>query len=392
MYWFLLLTPFIIPFILKPFLRNSLTFQEMGIQGILCMLVVVVIWNIGKANQVADVEIWNGNVVSKHIEDDWYQTSYSCPPCTKSCTGSGSTKSCTETCSTCYTDHYTREWFAKLSTGDKAQFKKIDTESKRRRDNAPEPARYQNCVVGESASVERTYTNYVQAEGIASTIYDTNWKDLPFANVVPSYPRVFDFYRINRVINGYGNNIKAFETALNDKLSLHLQKVGYQKQANVVVVLTTIQDQSYRYTVENAWLGGNKNDIVVFIGLGEGKEPKPTWVDVMTFALNEGNETLRVELRERLSKEWVLDGAAMADIMIEEVVKHYTRPTMEARNHLAGDVAPSAAMIWTAWILMLLMSAGLTYFFHKHDVDIIGAIREAIARRGRRGRYNRRYR
>ena len=394
MLWFLLITPFIIPFILKPFLRNSLSWQEMGIQGIVCAIAVIVLWQGGKMSQVHDTEIWNGVVQSKDYTDGHYQTSYSCPPCTKSCTGSGSNKSCTETCSTCYEDHYTRDWWAQLSIG-RVSFDTIDTTSRSRRD-AFQSARWEKCRVGESASLEKSYVNYVQAESVASSIYDTNWEDMAFADQVPAYPRVFDHYRINRVINQAGAP-DTYVRAMNDKLNLHLQTVGYKKQANVVVILTNNPDQSFRYTVESKWLGGNKNDIVVFIGMD--KQLKFLWADVMTFALNEGNFQLQVDLRESLmmmggAVDSEANGQAVADLIIDEIVKGYTRPTMEARNHLAGQVAPSTRMMVITWIVMLVLSAILTFVFHKHEVDIIGAIRDAINRRGgrSRSRYSRRFR
>jgi len=58
---------------------------------------------------------------------------------------------------------------------------------------------------------------------------------------------------------------------LNDSISGNLRTLGRKKQVNVIVVLTEIDDPSYKYSLEAKWLGGNKNDVIIVMGFDDHK-------------------------------------------------------------------------------------------------------------------------
>lgn len=362
----LLLFPLAWPFIAKRIWHTTINWTEMAVQILVVTLVTSGVWAAGKYGQTQDTEIWNGYVVSKDRDHGHYLRSYSCN-CRQSCSGSGSNRSCYETCDTCYEDRYTVTWSANTTVGG-ITFSHLDRSS-RSVYNEPDPASYTRCVVGEPASLPKRYTNYVQAVP-QSLFHDASKIAQQYAGQIPAYPRVYDFYRINRVLTVGTKVPNDIVNQINNDLNVALKTLGASKQVNIVVVLTEIDDSSYRYAIENAWLGGEKNDVIVILGLN-GTEI--TWADTFTWALNKGNELFQVKLRDSLNELGHLDPGTLTPAIVEHIKKHYDRPSMKDFKYLEEDINPPTWVIILAIILAIGGSLGLSVVFHRTEMDdVIG--------------------
>jgi hypothetical protein len=350
---YILIVPLIWLLSMKFILRTTFNFKELAISMVAVTVVVVAVIQLGKYGATQDTEVWNGRITAKDRVHDTYEQAYDCM-CTTDSDGY-------ETCSTCYETHYTVEWLAKSTVG-KIQFKYLDS-TWRSVYNEPNPARYVKCKVGEPASLEKSYTNYVQA--VPQSLFNDNTENLEFAEKVPSYPRVFDLYRYNRVINVDSKISPAEIAELNRNLNNVLKYLGASKQANIIVILTEIDDPNYRYAVENNWLGGEKNDIVIFIGLDENNI---TWVDVMTWALNSGNEFFHVEMRDGIKKMKTFDVAQLTPFIAKTITEKYDRPEMIKYDYLADEIDPPVWALWLAVFLAIGISGFATYYFHKNEI------------------------
>lgn len=361
----LLLFPLAWPFVAKRIWHHTINWTEMVIQMVLVSLLVTVVYQCGKFGQTSDTEIWNGYVQSKDRVHDHYVESYSCN-CTTTCSGSGSNQSCTETCQTCYEDHYTVKWWAKTTVGN-VTFEYLDRTTKRVY-KEPDPASYVRCKVGEPASIVHSYTNYVQA--VPQSLFNDDSAIDTYAAMVPAYPRVYDHYRINRVLN-VGSSIDAKTiSGINEALNISLKTLGNQKQVNVVVILTSITDPSYRYAVERKWLGGEKNDVIVLVGL-DGTEV--IWTDVITWALNKGNELFHVKLRDSILDMKTFDADKFTGVVIGAISAHYDRPEMKDFEYLKSAIEPPTWVLILSIIISIGGSLGLSVVFHYKEVDdIIG--------------------
>lgn len=359
----LLFIPLAVPFAAKFIWHSTITFQEMGINCFVSVLLTVIVWGCGMYSKTADTEIWNGKITSKDRVHDTYLESYSCPPCHDVCSGSGENKSCTEVCSTCYRRHYTVTWKADSTVGGFV-FEHLDETSKSVY-NTKDPQRYNKCIVGEPASAERRYTNYIQ--GAPHSLFNTEGKvNASFAKQIPQYPKVYDFHRINRVISVGAKVPSQTITELNTRISESLRTLGPSKQANIIVILTEIDDPSFKYAVETAWLGGNKNDIVIFIGLDD---HIITWADAMTWALNSGNEMFQVLMRDGILDIKTLDVNMLVPFIEKTVVSSYTRPKMAKYEYVKKDIHPSPWVIMIAFLVGLICSVWLTIHFHREDIS-----------------------
>lgn len=361
----LLAIPLITPLVAKRIWHTSINWTEMVISMVLVSAIVAGVWQAGVFSMTSDVEIWNGKITDKQMNDGHYVRSYECN-CTTSCSGSGSNQSCTTSCDTCYEDHYTRSYDGYSTVGNWT-FDSIDTTWRMTRDAFPPPASYTNCVVGEPASRPHAYTNYVQA--VPESLFHDDSTITTYADKVPAQPNVYGFYKFNRVIQ-VGTNY-AHATELNMILNNALRSLGPLKQANIIVILTNIDDPNYRYAVERKWLGGEKNDITLFVGL-EGTTIK--WVDVMTWALNKGNEMFHVKLRDAVKALGTIDDVnALSNVVVTTTKNLYDRPHMKDFEYLEEDIQPADWVIILAVILALGGSIGMTILFHYKEVDdVIG--------------------
>jgi len=363
----LLLFPLAWPFVAKRIWHTTINWTEMTIQIVGVCALVAITWQLGIYGQTTDTEIWNGQITSKKVNDGHYTRSYDCNCTSYSCGTSQSPRTCTR-CQTCYEDHYTRSYDGYSSVGN-FTFDSIDSTSRLRRNSFGPPVSYSRCEVGEPAAREHSYTNYVQA--VPESLFHDDSAIKTYESQVPAYPRVHSFYKINRVLQ-VGTNYKDAK-ALNDQLNVALKTLGPQKQANIVVILTEVDDPSYRYAVERKWLGGEKNDVVVFIGLDK---TTITWTDVMTWALNEGNELFQVTLRDDLRALKTIDDVnALSGAVVKDIKGLYDRPHMKDFEYLEDAIDPPTWVIILAIILAIGGSIGLTFVFHHYEVqDVIGEL------------------
>lgn len=359
----LLLFPLAWPFLAKRIWNTTINWQEMVLQIFIVTIITTGVWQAGKYGQTEDTEIWNGQITAKSRDHGQYTESYDCN-CHTTCSGSGNNRSCSEECDTCYREHYTVTWAAKSTIGS-ITFEHLDRTSTSVY-ATPDPATYTNCKVGEPAAGERTYTNYVQAVP-ESLFHDNSNTAEQFKGQIPAYPRVYGFYKINRVLTVGTKIPESLVTSLNDGIGNELKTLGPAKQVNVIMILTEIDDPTYRYAIENAWLGGEKNDVVIFIGVDG---TKITWADEMTWALNSGNELFHEVMVDGLKEIGSIDSPEVVPFIGKTIATKYDRPQMKDYAYLKDAIEPPTWVIVLAILLAIGGSIGLTVVFHKIDVDL----------------------
>lgn len=348
----LLLFPVVYPFVAKYVWHQDFSWDEFALNILIVVLLVSFVWFMGRSAQLHDTEVWNGVVHSKERDTVSCSHSYSCN-CKTSRNSDGTTS---ESCDTCYEHMNDYDWVVHTTVGEKI-IDRVD------RQGASEPARFTAVKIGEPAAIEHDFDNYIKA--VPQTLFN---KNVSSTYQVPAYPRVFDYYRFNRVmyVNGAAASWSGVGSELNTRLNDALKSLGSSKQVNVFVVFVDKYAQDYRHAFENKWIGGKKNDVVVFMGVdGQSR----TWVDVMTWALNTGNEEFQVELRDSLLLQKDLNAEKMSEIIVSKVKEKFNRPHMEKFKYLDGEVMPSDGIIALAAFLSVLGSILLSVFFKTHYID-----------------------
>jgi hypothetical protein len=305
---------------------------------------------LGKSAKTADTEVWNGQVTSKSRVHGTYIESYSCN-CHQSCSGSGKNRSCSEHCDTCYRDHWTVNWSCESTLGhfhiDGADWTSPGVY------NLPDPPRYTIIKQGDPVSETHNYTNYIKA--VPDTLFRPAAASLKerFAKSIPQYPdQIYDLYHIDRVIP-VGVNIPNLRE-WNNKLSDALKTLGPRKQANSVIVITNTNDPNYFYALQDAWLNGKKNDIVVVIGAPDFPH-KPEWVRIMALTQH---DIFQVKLRDDIMALDELTPDSVIGAIAGETESTFQRKRMRDFAYLDAEIDPPDWVMITALVFIILVYIG----------------------------------
>lgn len=351
----IILIPIVITWICRFIWPHQISWAEMGVAIVAAVSISGAIYGTGLYGQTADVEVINGQVVSKDRKHDTYLRSYSCN-CRQVCSGSGSNRSCTSQCSTCYETRYTVSWKCRTNIGDYT-IEHLDRSS-RSVYNTPDPARYTSIQVGDPVARTNIYTNYVKA--VPESLFHKNRVE-KFKPLIPAYPsNIYDFYNVDRVL---AMGVPVPDIALwNKDLALLLRKLGPQKQANAVIVFANTNDQSYIHALEGEWIGGKKNDIIIVIGTTA--YPKIDWVAVSSWT---DNQLFKVQLRDDIMSHGTIDRTKIMEALDRNTMTQYKRKSMEDFKYLEDQIEPPMWVLTLSVILGILISVGASFYFYRND-------------------------
>jgi hypothetical protein len=352
MYWFILLIPLLIAWGAKFKLHHTITWKEMLIQILISVVIVAIVIGCGLFSQTSDTEVWNGQITNKEKVRVSCSHSYDCFCVTVSCG-----KDCTtQVCQTCYDHDYDNNW--RVDTNIDGSFN-IHRED---RQGLITPKRWAQVVVGEPYATEKGYTNYVKA--VPESIFGEQYsQDDEMVKKVPNYPTVYDYYKIDRVqVVGVSLNDKK---QWNDGLAEIAKKLGSKYKVNPIIQFVNVADPTYQFALERKWLNGKKNDVIIVFGVS--KYPTIDFVRVVGWE----NESIKHYLKAQLELFNTLNDEyreyALSTIS-DNIILHYKLMKMEDYAYLKDQIEPPLWVIILAFVLSLVISIGLTYFFHTEDV------------------------
>ena len=344
---FLLLIPVILSVISYPILAKRMGVGEaigFSIGGVFVAALILTLAVVGgKGYKMADIEIWNGEIVSKERIHDTYEQSYECG-CTTDSKGN-------QSCSTCYETHYTVEWKA-FSNIEDFRINKLDRTSRRVYDE-PDPPFYATIQKGDPVAVKKRYKNYIKA--VPESILRPTPSDLKakYASSIPAYPiGVYNHYNLDRVVP-VGVNVPNLHE-WNKALAQKLKTLGPMFQANVVLVLTKFDDPNYFYALQDAWLNGKKNDIVVVMGVPY-FPAKPTWVNIMALTKT---DLFQVQLRDALLDLETLDPTVVVNTIDKQVRANFKRRSMKEFQYLESEIDPPVWLVSTTVVAIIVAYIG----------------------------------
>ncbi len=346
----LLLFPLVWPWIMKYKFHKTICWKEMFLQIAIVCGITSIIFIIGVSGKTYDQEIWNGKITKKSQVKVSCWHSYDCM-CTTDSEGYTS-------CQTCYEHSHDWAWRVWTNIEDVFHISRVDRRGKK------EPPRFTKVKINQPYAAKHHYTNYIKAipDSLFNELDSTSVIE-QFKDKIPNYPLgVYDYHYINRVLP-VGVSVKNINK-WNYDLSVMLNDLGFLKEVNVVLIMVNEADPNYRYAVENAWLGGKKNDVVVFIGTTN--YPEIAWVDVMTWAKNKGNELFHVKLTDALRDLETIEKDKVLSTIQAHIKNYYDRPHMSDFEYLARSIVPPMWVIILAIIVSIAGSLGLSYYYHRN--------------------------
>jgi hypothetical protein len=343
--WILLL-PLIVIIIARKVFHRTITNRETAYIALAITFLTIGGWFLVTYSNMHDVQIVNGQVISKERENTSHIESYSC-----NCRTVSNGKTSHMVCDTCFRTIYDVKWSCDTTVG------RIGVASTSSRYisvwSTPDPKRYTDIIIGEPASLERSYLNYLKAA--PSTLFkntlskNSNYK-------FPEYPRVYDLYRIRHVlnVNSKVSNLDEWNSKINDML----RSLGPTKQININLVFVSGYDTMYKQYLESKWLGGKKNDLVLIFGTDHNKIE---WIEGFTFGKSSGNGELLVNLKSDLSSiSDTKDVDSAITIISSNVSKSFVRKHMEDYSYLKHNALPSPKqLMFLMLIIGVLLTAGL---------------------------------
>ncbi|WP_368880290.1 hypothetical protein [Proteus mirabilis] len=310
------------------------------------LVAVMTVLNIADKSSIMDSEILNGVVISKENQTTSCEHQYVCG---QVCSTSNNVTSCTPIY--CHEHAYDIDWVVKTSVGN-IKIDRVDRQGVRT------PKRFNDVVIGEPASLTHSTKNYFKGD-------EFNWSTSEeiknkFSEINVDYPTIFDYYKVNTVINTTSIDLNIDE--INSYLRNRLKTMGHEKQVNVVIVITDSNDHDFAEYVLDKWKGGKKNDVILFYGIDQDLEIN--WFKSNTFANGEGNKFLIETLRTNTYHDKF--GLTHVIKQMDSINEHFTRLSNEDLEYMY-ESRDKASVWWHLLSLIFIFTANLIVLLKLKD-------------------------
>ncbi|URC22591.1 hypothetical protein KAMAJI_01630 [Serratia phage vB_SmaM-Kamaji] len=358
MYFLMLLVPAALVILVSYLLyRKHITYKELCLHagGVIVSTImgIGVLYTLG-ASKTWDTELRTGKVISKapvHVScSHQYKCGESCSTDSKG----------NRTCVPIYCDEhaYDIDWDVKSTVGTFT----IDRVDRR---GTHEPPRFTSVKIGEPATDSFGTKNFLLIDKDRFKAPEDIMEK--YREKLPSYPRVFDYYRIDRVVNLTDRYFSHLNVWLNEQL----KDDARLKQVNIVVVIT-YNDKDFYQALREHWSGGKKNDLLLVYGINPDTSIK--WFRANTFADGQENmsfikqlETLALE--RKLDKSLVMEHYAL---MLEE----FKRLPNETFEYMDGFQTPTIGELLFVMFFNLVVSIGIAVFIIREDLGEFNGLRK----------------
>lgn len=353
MFWILLIPPLLVPFVYRYYFQREYTLQEMGLNATVAVVLTALVYGLFNYRDMLDYEILNGKVTDKNQVFVSCEHSYSCN-CrqVQSCSTVNGKSSCSYStvCDTCY--EHTNDWDWQVnSTVGSITIDRVDSRG------TIAPPRFKSVVIGEPFSTYHGYTNYIKASPDSIFHYDQTLIDL-YKDKIPAYPRIYDYYTINRVIN---NTSTRGDTAKwNDIINHRLTTIGTQKEVNIIVVITDLPP-NYADALFYSWSGGKKNDVLMVYGVSG---DKIEWFNSTSIGNGMNNKKLHYLLRDLAINGKLSD--ELIEKQLDAIDLNFVRLSMSEFEYLKDQREIPIWVIAFTFIISMCGSIGIGYMFTRN--------------------------
>lgn len=326
--------------------KKTITKKEFLLIESIAVVIAIGGFFIARWQSMRSVEHWNGRISAKiHDSQSCCHCREVCSTCTDS-DGNSYSCNCHEVCDHSR-DYY---WALDISTGDRVSIKRCES------NRHAVPSAWTKAYIGEPASVEHSYTNYLKADPDSLLNRGAPQQYMP---LVPRFPGIYDYYKSNKVIPIGVTVPQGWEQGLRD-LNADL---GPSKQIDVTMVFTKNDDPKFAEAVEHKWLYGPKNAAIIVTGINA--ENRIAWARVVTISRV---EDFKIFLRDELVNTDITQPSDGLKIIRQAVIEKFKRTSMKEFEYLASAARPSDGVLALLYILTLIVSAGLIFWAHKNDI------------------------
>ena len=357
--------PIITAIVLLIWFKHRTTIWEFGIPFGVSLIFIIIFKLVIETSLTSDTEYWGGWVVKTQYYEDWNEYIHKICTETYACgtDSKGHTRYCTRTYDCSYVDYHPPYWRIIESNGFKLRINKehyaylkqkfgtkeifIDLH----RDYYTDDGDLYEVHWGNTeetlvpVTTAHTYENRVQASMSTFNYYEVD----PKKDKLFEYPRSNGLYYMPAILGPGGPTKKAAER----KLQLLNAKLGRAKQVRVMVLIFVDKPRDVGHDQENYWVGGNKNEFIITIGVD--KEYNIQWCHPFSWTKA---ELLKVETRSFVEEQEKLDLVALADWLYPKIKADFIRLPFANFSYLT--VEPPLWAILVTFIVTLLVNVGVS--------------------------------
>jgi len=362
-------------------LKNSVEFTwfELPIQLIIGIIVTIgcfgafLYWSSG----LQDSEIWNGKVNFAEYYEKWTEEVHYTD---EECTGSGDSRSCIQVPKVRY-DYHPPYWEIVTSNNETISISsrtynqyvsrfgnELEVDIMRMNQSSfGDGDKYVTKWNGNidlivPTSISHEYVNYLKA---SKSLHKRSGTIDVYKQHLLSYPTVtggkFGTIEFQRVISAGVTIPESWKQTVDKSLDKVLANLGVQKQVNIIVYFVNA-DRGFLHALEENWIYGKKNDVVLVIGMNS--FPKVKWSGVMIF---HGNETLKVKLRDEVEAIGdISDSNTFVNMLVNNINKHFIRVPMSKLEHLLYDIEMPIWAIIAVWIMVGTVVFTTSYYLENN--------------------------
>lgn len=310
---------------------------------------------------MSDTEILNGKVLSKSRDVEWCNSqSSSCKHYTwhERCSYYTDSKGKRQKSCESYKvfDYaYEVDWHVKTSV-DSHEIERVN------RQGTKMPPRWAMVNIGDPASTTHRYINYLLGNKDSLFYQQQYEKDYTeaYKKSLPEYPQIYDYYRINHVINL--TNVD--DAGYNDYINNALRDMGASKQVNILLIMYPAKNAEFVKAVTGKWRGGKKNDVIMFAGIDD--DGTVSKFSSTSFAQGMQNEFLHSTLRmDALTEKMSLD---LVQILVKDVNQHFKRLPNQEFEYLKYKLEPSLWVVILCSILAAVASLLVGNYMRNNDL------------------------
>jgi len=371
-YWIVMLIAVVFGVFRKLTNPQEFTWLELPIQLLGTFVVITALFFAGftTSTELVDTEIWNGQVTKAEYYEEWTEERTEDYCCAEDDEGN-----CTSTCTRTYTVHHPPEWKLQTSIGVIDVNKNVYRAYVQHWQNQREKDLYNSgqISIGDGdmyyvtlnsnktvpATREKHYVNYLRA---SDSIRKISGNISGHKGLFRSYPRVhstqFGPIEVDRVVLAGVKPPKAWVDTLDRQLDLALVRLGSSKQVNILVYVVNTADQGFSYALEEQWVKGKKNDVIVIIGATS--FPKVDFCYVMAWTKV---EEFKIVLRDRIVEmSDISDAQKLAQTITSQISKGpqnggFERMPMADLEYLIADIK----LPWWCQVLIVLIGGAASW-------------------------------
>jgi hypothetical protein len=204
-----------------------------------------------------------------------------------------------------------------------------------------------------------SYENRVQA---ASGVLAFPVIDEPEKAGLFEYPELGSCFEDRAIL---GNAVGA--DSANQSLMKWNAKLGKQKQVRFWILLFRDKPRSTGFDQESYWKGGNKNEVVVCIGIDS--QDRMKWCHSFCWSPdgNASNDEMKIEIRNFVEGLSALDLQQTVDRLVDLAQQKFVRKNFDEFSYVHVEV-PTGWII-LVWVLTILSTAGTCWFAVINTID-----------------------